>query len=123
MARSAASSIDEYVAEFPEQTRTKLEEIRSIIREEAPDSTETISYAIPTFDLDGKHLVHFAGFTHHVGLYPTPSGLDAFQEELEPYQSGKGTARFAIDAPLPADLIRRIVSFRVDEVTRRASTK
>lgn len=123
MERSAASSIDEYIAEFPEQTRIKLEEIRSIIEEEAPEAVETISYAIPTFDLNGKHLVHFAGFAHHVGLYPTPSGLDAFKDELAPFQSGKGTARFALDVPLPYDLIRRIVAFRVDETLRKTSTK
>lgn len=114
--RPTAGSIDEYIADFPAETRAALEELRTLISLAAPEASETISYAIPTFDLEGKHLVHFAGYAKHVGLYPTPSGLSAFKEELEPYQSGKGTARFPLGRPLPADLIRRIVEFRIHEV-------
>lgn len=115
--RSAAETIDEYIAEFPSETRELLQEMRALIREVAPEATETISYAIPTFDLNGKHLVHFAGYAHHVGLYPTPSGMTTFKDELAPYASGKGSARFPLDEPLPVDLIRRIVEFRVRETT------
>jgi uncharacterized protein YdhG (YjbR/CyaY superfamily) len=114
-ARSTATTIDEYIAEFPAATREKLEEIRSLVRDIAPEATETISYAIPTFDLNGKHLVHFAGYERHVGFYPVPSAMEAFADELEPYKSGKGSARFALDEPLPTDLLRRIVEFRVRE--------
>jgi uncharacterized protein YdhG (YjbR/CyaY superfamily) len=89
--------------------------MRSLIRGSAPEAEETISYAIPTFDLNGRHLVHFAGYAKHVGLYPTPSGLVAFEEELKPYRSGKGSAQFPLGEPLPTDLIRRIVEFRVEE--------
>ncbi len=120
--RSTASSIDEYIAEFPAETQKVLEELRALIRASAPDATETISYAIPTFDLNGKHLVHFAGYAKHIGFYPVPSAMDAFKDELEPYRSGKGSAQFPLGQPLPADLIRRIVEFRVDENTRKAST-
>jgi uncharacterized protein YdhG (YjbR/CyaY superfamily) len=119
--RSTADPIDEYIAQFPPQTRKLLEEMRALIRASAPDATETISYAIPTFDLNGHHLVHFAGFKKHVGFYPVPSGMEAFKEELEPYKSGKGSAQFPLDQPLPKDLIRRIVEFRVEESTRKAS--
>lgn len=115
--RPTASSIDDYIAGFPPETRRVLEEMRTLIGTAAPDATETISYAIPTFDLNGKHLVHFAGFKGHVGFYPMPSGIGAFSEELAPYMSGKGTARFPLDQPLPAGLIRRIVEFRIREVT------
>ena len=115
--RSTASSIDEYIAEFPAETQKVLEELRALIRASAPDATETISYAIPTFDLNGKHLVHFAGYAKHIGFYPVPSAMDAFKDELEPYRSGKGSAQFPLGQPLPADLIRRIVEFRVDENT------
>jgi uncharacterized protein YdhG (YjbR/CyaY superfamily) len=115
--RPTASSIDDYIAGFPPETRRVLEEMRTLIGTAAPDATETISYAIPTFDLNGKHLVHFAGFKRHVGFYPMPSGIGAFSEELAPYMSGKGTARFPLDQPLPAGLIRRIVEFRIREVT------
>lgn len=115
-ARSAATSIDDYIAEFPDATRKVLEEMRTIIRSAAPEATETISYAIPTFDLAGRHLVHFAGFPRHVGLYPTPSGMEAFDAELTNYKRGKGSVRFPLDAPLPADLVERIVRFRVSEL-------
>jgi uncharacterized protein YdhG (YjbR/CyaY superfamily) len=115
--RSRATTIDEYIAEFPPETQTVLEELRTLVRELAPEAVETISYAIPTFDLHGVHLVHFAGYARHVGLYPTPSGMEAFAEDLASYQSGKGSARFGLDRPLPRDLITRIVEFRVAEVT------
>lgn len=120
--RSTATSIDEYLAEFPpeSETRQALEEMRSLIRAAAPQATETISYAIPTFDLNGRHLVHFAGHKEHVGFYPVPSAMEAFQEELAPYRSGKGSARFPLGQPLPADLIRRIVEFRVAETAAAA---
>jgi len=117
--QSTASSTDEYIAGFPEETQEVLEEIRAIIRAAAPDATETISYAIPTFDLNGRHLVHFAGFAKHVGFYPVPSGMEAFKEELKPYKTGKGSAQFPLGKALPVDLIRRIVEFRVEENTGR----
>jgi len=118
--RPTALSIDEYIAGFPAETRSLLEQIRSLIREVAPDATETISYAIPTFDLNG-HLVHFAAYAKHIGFYPVPSGMEAFKEELAPYKSGKGSAQFPLDQPLPIDLIRRIVEFRVEENRHKAS--
>jgi uncharacterized protein YdhG (YjbR/CyaY superfamily) len=117
--RSAANSIDEYIAEFPPETQKVLEELRALIRAAAPDARETISYAIPTFDLNG-HLVHFAGYERHVGFYPTGRGVEAFKEELKPYKGGKGSVQFPLGEPLPTDLIRRIVEFRVEESTRRA---
>lgn len=119
--RPTANSIDEYIAEFPDETRELLGEMRTLIRSVAPDATETISYAIPTFDLYGKHLVHFAGFKKHIGFYPVPSGIEAFKDELAPYKSGKGSAQFPLAEPLPADLIRRIVEFRVREITGETS--
>ena len=115
--RSTAKTIDEYIAEFPPEAQRVLEQLRSLIRETAPDATETISYAIPTFDLQGKHLVHFGGFAKHVGFYPVPSAMEEFKEELAPYKSGKGSAQFPLSQPLPTHLIRRIVEFRVGEVT------
>jgi uncharacterized protein YdhG (YjbR/CyaY superfamily) len=119
--RSTARSIDEYLAEFPPDTRRVLGEVREAIRATAPGATETISYAIPTFDLNGRHLVHFAGFKSHVGFYPTSSGIAAFQDELDSYKSSKGSVQFPLDRPMPFDLIRRIVRFRVEEVGGRAA--
>lgn len=120
--RSTAGSIDEYIAGFPPATQEVLQELRALIRVAAPDATETISYAIPTFDLGGRHLVHFAGYEKHIGFYPVPSGIEAFKEELKPYRSGKGSAQFPLGQSLPTDLIRRIVEFRVEENTRPAAT-
>jgi uncharacterized protein YdhG (YjbR/CyaY superfamily) len=118
---ATASSIDEYVAGFPPETQKVLLELRALIKELAPDATETISYAIPTFDLNGRHLVHFAGYARHIGFYPVPSALEAFKEELKPYKTGKGSAQFPLGRPLPTDLIRRIVAFRIAENISRAS--
>ena len=120
-ARSTVSSIDEYIQEFPPETRETLEELRTLIKAAAPDATEAISYAIPTFDLNGRHLVHFAAFKRHIGFYPIPSAIKAFREELEPYKSGQGSAQFPLGKPLPTDLIRRIVEFRVAENRGRAT--
>jgi uncharacterized protein YdhG (YjbR/CyaY superfamily) len=115
----AAGSIDDHIAQFPPDTRRRLEEIRSTVRSVAPDASETISYGIPTFDLNGKHLVHFAGYQKHIGFYPTPRGIEALEKDLEPYRHGKGTLQFPLDQPLPTDLIRRVVEARVADVTGR----
>jgi uncharacterized protein YdhG (YjbR/CyaY superfamily) len=119
--RPTANSIDEYIAEFPPETQKVLQELRALIKASAPDATETISYAIPTFDLNGRHLAHFAGYARHIGFYPVPSALEAFKEELKPYKIGKGSAQFPLGQPLPTDLIRRIVEFRVEESIGKAS--
>ncbi len=116
--RSGAATIDEYIAEFPPDTQEVLQQVRGLIRESAPEATETISYAIPTFDLNGRHLVHFAGYDRHVGFYPTGSGIAAFKEELTGYKSAKGSVQFPLSRPMPADLIKRMVEFRLDEVSR-----
>ena len=113
--RSRATTIDEYIAEFPPETQLALQEVRELIRAHAPGATETISYAMPTFDLNRRHLVHFAGYPHHIGFYPIPTGMAAFKDELSAYKTGKGSVQFPLDEPLPRDLIRRIVEFRVAE--------
>jgi uncharacterized protein YdhG (YjbR/CyaY superfamily) len=95
--------------------------MRGLITAAAPGARETISYAIPTFDLGGRHLVHFAGFEKHVGFYPTGSGVEAFKEELRAYKCGRGSVQFPLALPLPADLISRIVAFRVAQNVGRAA--
>jgi len=108
-------TIDEYIATFPRSVRDILEELRRIIRESAPKSEETISYGIPTFDLNGKHLVHFAAYKNHIGFYPTSSGISRFKKELSRYELSRGTVRFPVNEPIPFDLIRKIVKYRVKE--------
>ena len=88
----------------------------ALIKEEAPEATERISYAVPTFALRGP-LVHFAGYDGHIGFYPGPSGVAAFKDELKPYKTGRGSIQLPLGEPLPTDLLRRIVAFRVEENT------
>ena len=120
MADSQARTIDEYIAGFPPETQALLRELRALITETAPQATETISYGMPTFDLHGRHLIHFAGYAKHAGLYPVPLEHDDFKRELAPYRSGTAAARFVPGEPLPADLIRRIVRYQVARKEGRA---
>lgn len=107
-------TIDEYILLFSPNVQEILRNIRKVIQEEAPDATEKISYQMPTFVLHGN-LVHFAAHTNHIGFYPTPSGIETFQNELSIYKSAKGSVQFPLDKPIPYDLIREIVKFRVKE--------
>jgi uncharacterized protein YdhG (YjbR/CyaY superfamily) len=111
-ARKKYAGIDEYIADFPPDVQDILEEMRRTIREAAPDAEEAISYQMPTFKLNGN-LVHFAAYKNHIGFYPTPSGVEAFREELSAYKVSKGAIQFPIDQPMPLDLVRQIVAYRV----------
>jgi uncharacterized protein YdhG (YjbR/CyaY superfamily) len=112
--KSGFSSIDEYIASFPEETQRILQELRAVIREAAPEAVEIISYQMPAFALKGN-LVYFAAWKNHIGFYPTSSGTAEFEQELSIYERSKGSIKFPIDKPLPFDLIRRMVKFRVAE--------
>jgi uncharacterized protein YdhG (YjbR/CyaY superfamily) len=116
------NSIDEYIASFPPHIQEILESIRKTIREAAPDAEEAIKYQIPTFVLKGN-LIHFAAFKNHIGLYPAPRAIEEFRDELSAYEGAKGTVRFPLDQPVPLDLIRRIVEFRVADNLGRAEAK
>jgi len=115
-------NIDDYIAGFPDEVQQKLQKMRETIRDAAPDAVEKISYQMPTFALEGN-LVHFAAFRHHIGFYPAPRGIEAFQEELAAYKGGKGSVQFPLDQPIPYDLIRRIVVFRVKDNLDKAAKK
>jgi uncharacterized protein YdhG (YjbR/CyaY superfamily) len=109
---------DEYIASFPKNVQDMLMELRKVIRESAPDAEEKISYGMPAFKLNGV-LVYFAAFKDHIGFYPTASAILAFKKELAPYSQAKGTVRFPIDGPIPVDIVKRIVKFRVKENVAR----
>jgi uncharacterized protein YdhG (YjbR/CyaY superfamily) len=113
--RKKVGSIDEYIKTFPKDVQRVLQDVRETIRKAAPEAMETISYRIPTFKLDGKYLVYFAGFKTHVGVYPAPKGDGAFQKRIARYRSGKATIRFALDEPIPHGLLGKIVKFRIQE--------
>ena len=109
-------NINTYIASFPAATQKLLEQVRKTIQQAAPNATEAISYAMPTFKFNGKNLVHFAAYEKHIGFYATPTGHEAFKDDLAKYKQGKGSVQFPIDEPLPLDLIARIVKFRVSEM-------
>jgi uncharacterized protein YdhG (YjbR/CyaY superfamily) len=116
MATAKPASIDEYIAAFPPEEQTVLEQVRNAVKQAAPEAEEAISYAIPTFKLRGKNIIHFAAFKNHIGFYATPTGHVAFEEELSSYKQGKGSVQFPLAEPMPLDLIKRIVEFRVMEM-------
>jgi uncharacterized protein YdhG (YjbR/CyaY superfamily) len=110
-------TIDEYIQQFPADVQEILRTLRGVIKESSPAVEEKISYRMPTFVLRGN-LVHFAAYRHHIGFYPAPSGITAFADELSAYKFAKASVQFPLDQPLPYDLIRRIVKFRVAENLR-----
>jgi uncharacterized protein YdhG (YjbR/CyaY superfamily) len=112
--KQGARTIDEYIQGFPKQVRERLESIRRLVRKLAPEAQEKISYQMPTFYLNGN-LVHFAAFKNHIGIYPTPNGISAFQKELSRYKSGKGSVQFPMDEALPIELIGKIVKYRLEQ--------
>ncbi|MHB8071689.1 MAG: iron chaperone [Candidatus Cryosericum sp.] len=120
--KGGLDSIAAYIAQFPVEVQERLRMLRKVIRDEAPEAEEKISYRMPTFVLHGN-LVHFAAFKNHIGLYPAPSGVEAFIPELSAYRSGKGSIQFPMDKPLPSELIRKIVKFRVAENIKRADER
>ncbi|NTU70406.1 MAG: hypothetical protein HGB10_01070 [Coriobacteriia bacterium] len=117
--RSSATNHDDYIAEFPEATQVVLTQMRELIRSLVPEAVETISYAIPTFDVDGRHLVHYAGYEHHVGFYPGGKLVGVFADELTGYKTGKGSVQFPLAKPLPVDLITRMTVTALDEAKAR----
>ena len=110
MTEQRFATVDEYIGSFPASTQAVLEEIRRRIRSIVPDAGEVISYQIPAITVRGRHLVYFAGWKHHVSVYPLPDADDGLQQELAPYVAGKGTAKFPLSKPIPYDLIDRLVA-------------
>jgi uncharacterized protein YdhG (YjbR/CyaY superfamily) len=108
-------NIDEYIAGFPPQVQEILQKIRMTIQKAAPKAEETMSYKMPTFNLNGHYLVYFAAYKNHIGFYRSPIGAPEFQDALTRYQAGRGTLQFPLDQPIPYPLISRIVKFRAKE--------
>ena len=115
------TSVDEYIAAFPEEIKICLEQMRNIILSAAPEAVESISWQMPAYKLRGKPLVYFAAHRGHIGFYPIPSGIEAFSDELSAYKTGKGTAQFPYSKALPVDLIERIVKYRINEINSELS--
>lgn len=108
--------ITAYISNFPLEVQTRLHALRMLILNTVPEAKEVISYKMPTYVLGGN-LVHFAGYEKHIGFYPTPSAIIAFKEQLLPFKTSKGAVQFPHEKPLPLELIKEMVLFRVKENT------
>lgn len=109
-------SVDEYIATFPDDVQKVLQEIRTVIRNAAPEAAETISYDMPTFNLNGTYLIYFAGWKRHVALYPVTGKIsETLATELSGYKGTKGSVHFPLNKPMPLDLIRKITELRIAE--------
>ncbi len=123
MAKTDFKSVDEYIATHPEEVQVVLERVRSAIRRALPGAQEAISYQIPTYKLHGSAVLYFAGWKRHYSLYPAGDELvEAFKDDLEPYEVDKGTIRFPLSRPVPVRLIERIARFRAKEAAERATS-
>lgn len=118
---AAVQSIDDYIHQYPPQVQTLLHHMRKIIQAAAPQAEEAIKYGLPTFVLNGN-LVHFGGFKEHIGFYPAPAGIQAFEKELSKYERSKGAIRFPLKS-LPSALITKIVKYRVKQNLEKAIRK
>jgi uncharacterized protein YdhG (YjbR/CyaY superfamily) len=107
------TSIDEYIAQMPQAARSPLRSVREAVSTAAPDARETISYGMPSFEQNGVTLVSFGAFKAHIGFYPGAAAIRTFAAELRDYGTAKGSVRFPLDQPMPIDIIRRIVRYKL----------
>ncbi len=121
--KKEVNNVDDYIAGFSKEIQHKLLQIRQIIKENAPDSTESISYGMAAYKLHRKPLVYFGGFAKHIGFYATPTGHEKFSNELSKYKQGKGSVQFPLEHPLPIGLIAKMVKFRVEEIRQKYETE
>jgi len=113
MASPRGATVDEYIGSFPAGVQAILEGVRRTIRNAVPAAGETISYQIPSITFDGRPLVYFAGWRHHISIYPAPTGDPVLEGRLAAYRSGRGTLRFPLSEPMPHELIERVVELYV----------
>ncbi|GHT50504.1 hypothetical protein AGMMS49982_05940 [Bacteroidia bacterium] len=108
-------NIDEYIADFPIEVQAIMTNFRRIIHEVAPEVKEKISWGMPTFTLQ-KILVQFGGFKNHIGFFPGPDAIVAFQDELAAYKTSKGTIQLPYKQPFPAELVKKIVKWKQENI-------
>ena len=116
-------TVDDYISYFPSETKTKLQIIRQIIKDTAPEAIESISYGMPAYRINKKPLVYYGGFAKHIGFYATPTGHEKFKKQLSVYKQGKGSVQFPLDQPLPVALIKDIIKFRLKENNKTKNIK
>ncbi len=122
MIETTATTVDEYIGTFPKEIREILKEIRATIKKAAPEAGEAIKYQMPTLTFHGN-MLSYGVFKKHIGIYPAPSGDEAFNKELQPYRSGKASIQFPLDKPMPLNLISQIVKFRVKATLEKAAMR
>jgi uncharacterized protein YdhG (YjbR/CyaY superfamily) len=124
MAKSNFKSVDEYIASQPKAVQGVLKRVRSTIRKAVPQAEEAISYQIPSYRLNRRPVIYFAGWKQHYSVYPsTDRVVAAFKDDLAPYEMSKGTIRFPLSEPVPVKLIEGIARLRAKEVARREKAK
>lgn len=110
------SDVDDYLAGFTGEVRARLDRMRVLVGEAAPEAVEGLSYGLVGYKLRGRPLVYFGGFAKHIGFYATPNGHEAFADDFAGYKQGKGSVQFPLAQPLPEDLVRRVVAYRVEQI-------
>lgn len=113
MSMKVYTSIDQHIASQSKETQVLLKQLRATLKKLVPDGVETMSYGIPTIDVNGRHLVHFAGYEHHIGFYPGPVAVAVFKKDMKNYVVAKGSIQFPLDKKLPLGLITKIMKFRL----------
>lgn len=117
------TDFEHYFSQFSPEIVEKLASIRSLVHETVPEAEEVISYDMPAFKYRKRILIYFAAFKKHIGFYALPSGKDAFLDRLSEYKTSKGTVQFPYDKPLPLDLIREMVVYRMNELDLKSNKK
>lgn len=112
------NTVEEYISHFPKDVQEILSKIQAIVKANAPDAVESISYQMPAYKLNGKPVVYFAAWKHHIGFYATPAGNEVFKKELSLYKGAKGSVQFPLNKPMPYELIKDMVVFRVKELSK-----
>ncbi|MCF2502838.1 DUF1801 domain-containing protein [Dyadobacter sp. CY107] len=116
MSSTKPKTIDQYISSFPSDVQQALRQIRETVREAAPEAEETISYDMPTFNLNGTYLIYFAAWKKHIALYPVSAALaDSLRNDLQGFKGTKGSVHFPLDKPMPLELISKIVAWRLEE--------
>lgn len=111
------NEVDKYIAKFPKEVQEILQNVRATIVNAAPDVVEKMAYGMPGYKLNGKPFVYFAGYAKHVGFYATPVAHEAFADELNGYKQGKGSVQFPLNKPMPFDLIKRLIEFKMKQLS------
>jgi|GEM_PF-315819 len=117
------NSITEYLDSFPPATRAILDKIRATVRKAAPDAEESMAYGVGAFKRGGTYVIYYGGYAKHVAVYPVFRGDPVLDKALAPYSSGKATAKFMLDKPIPYGLIAKIVKAKVKENEARVAAK